>query len=265
MAQTLESSAPELQPTEPASASRTATPRVLVTGASRGIGQAIALECLRRGIGVAVTYHQSPSGADEVLAAASELDVHASAHRYALGSLDDARDLARTLASEGPVDALILNAGVWRGGRMGTLSDADWWSVVELNLRSAYQLSCEMLPLLSQSEAPSITIISSVVGLIGYPGDTAYASAKAGLIGLARSMAKELSRSGVRVNVLAPGLVETDMTGGLPEGGRDRIVEDILLRRMGRPEEIAACAAFLAFDATYVTGSVLTADGGWSL
>jgi len=121
------------------------------------------------------------------------------------------------------------------------------------------------VPVLDRRGDPSITFVSSVVGLIGFAGDTAYAAAKSALVGLGRSLAKELSREGVRVNVLCPGFVETDMTESVPERARTTVHERILLTRAGQPAEIGKAAAYLTLDATYSTGSVLVVDGGWSI
>jgi len=165
----------------------------------------------------------------------------------------------------GAVHSLILNAGVWDGGRIEAIDPAAWWSVISTNLGGAQHVVRAALPALRAGERPSVTFISSAVGLIGFPGDTAYASVKAAMIGFARSLAKEVAADGIRVNVLAPGFVDTDMTAAISARARERIAREIVLGRFGTAEEVARAAVFLAEDATYCTGTVLTVDGGWTL
>ena len=140
----------------------------------------------------------------------------------------------------------------------------DWARVVECDLIGAAQLCRAALPRLRRGISPSIVLVSSVVGEIGFPGDTAYAAAKAGLTGLARSLAKEAARDHIRVNVLAPGFAETGMTAAISPAARQRIMDRTLLGRFATAAEIAQAAVFLSEDATFCTGTVLTVDGGWS-
>jgi 3-oxoacyl-[acyl-carrier protein] reductase len=160
---------------------------------------------------------------------------------------------------------LVLNAGIWHGGKLADLDPALWWQVLESNVGGAAQLTRAALPALRSGPESSVLLVSSAVGIVGFPGDTAYGSAKAALTGFARSLAKEVGRDGVRVNVLAPGFVETAMTADVSERARASITRDLVIRRFGRPDEIARAAVFLSEDATYCTGTVLTVDGGWSL
>lgn len=216
-----------------------------------------------RGCQVTATYHSGVQAAETV---AAEFPDQVSTTRYLLGDEDSASATVETaVARWGRLDGLILNAGVWTGGRLEAVEPAAWWDVVKANVSSAAHLSRAALPALRNGTSPSIVVISSVVGLIGNPGDTAYASAKAALVGFARSLAKEVGRDGIRVNALAPGLVETDMTAGLDDRSRDRITAGLVLRRLGTAEETAKAAVFLSEDATYCTGTVLTVDGGWSI
>lgn len=239
--------------------------RVLVTGASQGLGQAIAVECARRGVDVALTYNSDRNAAEKAAGRVEAFGVEGTVHHYALGDLESAVGLAAELEALGNIDSVVANAGVWNGGPIGTLSDDEWWRVVELNVRSAQQLCVQLLPQLKAGDSASITLVSSVVGLIGFAGDTAYAAAKAALVGMARSLAKELAPAGIRVNALAPGFVSTAMTAAVSDRSREQILGDILLGREARPDEIGTAAAFLALEATYMTGAVLVVDGGWSI
>jgi 3-oxoacyl-[acyl-carrier protein] reductase len=181
-----------------------------------------------------------------------------------LGSASDATHVVRTAADRfGAIDCVIANAGTWRGGRLKSMSPSDWNEVVSTNLGGLSDVIRAATPNLSPDG--SIVILSSVIGRQGFPGDTAYATVKAGMVGFARALAKELSPAGIRVNVLAPGFVETDMTAHVSERAREKLLERTLLGRFGTPDEVAAAAVFLAIDATYMTGAVLTVDGGWSL
>ena len=235
----------------------------LVTGAGRGIGAAITGRLLERGVRVAGSYHSDPLPLKEL---AERHPGRVMAVPYTLGDDDSARAAVAAVAAEwGRIDSLVLNAGRWIGGKLDDVPDDEWWGLVHANLRGAAQLARAALPELRRGTDPSVLFVSSVVGLIGHAGDTAYASAKAALVGLARSLAKEVGRDGVRVNVLAPGFVETDMTAQVPDRARERLTGEMLLRRFGTAREIADAAAFLSEDATYCTGTVLAVDGGWSL
>ncbi|MBN9743499.1 3-oxoacyl-ACP reductase [Amycolatopsis sp. A1MSW2902] len=236
---------------------------VLVTGASRGIGAGVARQLLGRGLRVAGTYR---SGGDLVEKLAAGAPGRVLPVAFDLAAPDMAETLVAHVAGHwGRLDSLVLNAAVWRGGKLARIDPGDWWRVIEDNLRSTAALVRAAIPRLIEGENPSVVLVGSAVGSVGFPGDTAYASVKAAAIGFARSLAKELAPQGVRVNVLAPGFVETDMTAAIPDGARQRIAEATLLGRFGTVEEIASAAVFLAEDATFCTGAVLAADGGWTL
>lgn len=236
---------------------------MFVTGGSRGIGAAIVRGLVARGDNVGCGYRQ---GAERATALAEELGPQVLPVKYELGSESSALEAVRTVSDRfGRLDSVILNAGVWDGGLIESLDHRRWWTVIEQNVSSLAYMARAALPALRQGTQPSILLVSSVVGLIGHAGDTAYASAKAAMVGFARSLAKEVGRDGIRVNVLAPGFVDTDMTSAVPEKARERIYAEAVLGRFGTAEEIATAAIFLSEDATYCTGTVLSVDGGWSL
>lgn len=235
----------------------------LVTGGTRGIGESVVRRLAARGTAVGCGYHSS---AERAAALADEFPGSVVPVRYELGSQPSAEDAVAAMTEAfGRLDSLVLNAGVWDGGLLESLEPERWWTVVEKNVSGMAQLTRAALPTLRRGDHPSILLVSSVVGLIGHPGDTAYASAKAAMVGFARSLAKEVGRHGVRVNVLAPGFVDTDMTSAVPDRARERIHAETVLGRFGTADEIASAAVFLSEDATYCTGAVLSVDGGWSL
>lgn len=238
---------------------------VVVTGGSRGIGAAIVSLLARRGSDVVFTFRNDGRAAHDVVDSCASLPGTVSALRYDLRG-DDAHHLvAHVLERQGGLDSLILNAGVWSGGRLGDLDQDAWWDVVDTNLRGSVRLVRAALEPLRGCGSGSVLLMSSAVGLVGFPGDTAYASSKAALVGFARSLAKESGASGLRVNVLAPGFVDTDMTSEVGGRARERIAGRTVLGRFGTPEEIASAAVFLSEDATFATGVVLPIDGGWTL
>lgn len=234
-----------------------------VSGATRGIGEAVLRQLVQRGVRVGCGYSKS---AEKASALAEELSGSVTPIAYKLETPEDASHAVHsTISAYGQLDSLILNAGSWAGGRLRDLDPVAWEKVVSDSVFGAARLCRAALPALRSSEAGSITILSSVVGVIGGPGDTAYSSAKAGLIGFGKSLAKEVANHGIRVNIVAPGLVDTDMTASLPVKSREHIQKNIALKRPGSVEEIAGAVVFLSEDATYCTGTVLTVDGGWSI
>jgi 3-oxoacyl-[acyl-carrier protein] reductase len=236
---------------------------VLVSGGSRGIGAAITTTLAQRGLRVGCTYRTGRDEAEKLAADAPDLVLPV---RFDMQDLPSASSAVEEVVSEwGRLDAVVLNAGQWTGGRLAETDPASWWSVVETNLQGTVSLARAALPHLAQGISPSVVLVSSVIGMIGHAGDTAYASAKAAMIGFGRSLAKEVARDGIRVNVLAPGFVETDMTDAVSPAARKRIQDATVLGRFGTVDEIARAAVFLSEDATFCTGSVLTVDGGWAL
>lgn len=236
----------------------------LVTGGSRGIGAAVVRRLASSGVRTACTYHRSRDAAERL---AIEFPGLVEPVHYELGDPESAQHaVIETCAAFGGLDTVVANAGVWEGGLLTRIAPASWSRVLTANVEGTAQLARASVPALAAATGDrSITIVSSVIAEIGGAGDTAYASAKAALLGFNRALAREVARDGIRVNAVAPGFVETDMTADLPDGSAERICEQILLGRPGEVDEVAGAIAYLALDATYCTGSVLTVDGGWSL
>jgi 3-oxoacyl-[acyl-carrier protein] reductase len=238
----------------------------LVTGGSRGLGAAIVRALAGRGLRVAFTYRERADLAEELCEEfAGGGAERPMALRFDQESETGEEVVAAVVERWGRLDSLVLSAGIWSGGRIDRLDPEEWWRVVEVDLRGVYRMARAAVAPLGAGPAGSITIVSSTIGIAGFPGDTAYSSAKAGLIGFGRSLAKELAGAGTRVNVIAPGFVESDATAEVSDAARERLSSRLLIDRFGRAEEIGAAAAFLSEDATYSTGTVLVCDGGFSL
>jgi 3-oxoacyl-[acyl-carrier protein] reductase len=224
---------------------------VLVTGGNRGIGLAIAQSFAAAGDRVAITYRAEP--VDRFLSV--RCDVTSTAE------VDTA--FAEVEDRLGPVEVLVSNAGVNADQLLLSMKEDAWTRVIDANLSGAYRVARRATSKMIRARKGRIIFISSVVALTGSPGQTNYSASKAGLIGLARSLAREIAGRGVTVNVVTPGFVSTDMTAALPESRRAEIVNQVPLGRMATPEEVAAAVTWLASDAAgYVTGAVIPVDGG---
>ncbi|NLE44180.1 MAG: 3-oxoacyl-[acyl-carrier-protein] reductase [Chloroflexi bacterium] len=236
----------------------------IVTGASRGIGRAIALELARRGATVVVNYHHSAEAAQAVVDCVREAGGQALAIQADVSVLDQAMHLVeQTVDTYGQVDILVNNAGTTRDRLLLTMTEADWDEVIQTNLKSVFNCCKAVARPMVRRRYGRIVNVSSVSGLVGQGGQTNYAASKAGIVGLTKSLAKELGPRNITVNAVAPGFVLTDLTADLPDDLRRRAIEATPLGRMGNPEEIACAVAFLASDdASYITGEVLTVDGG---
>jgi 3-oxoacyl-[acyl-carrier protein] reductase len=227
----------------------------LVTGASRGIGRAIAAELARAGASVVVSYR---TGAAEAEALAKDIG-----GRAVQADVSDAESAAALVEQAGDVDVLVNNAGVTRDGLLVRMSDDDWRTVIDTNLSSCFFTCRAVTRAMMRKRAGSIVNISSIVGLHGNWGQTNYAASKAGIIGFTKALARELGSRNVRANVVVPGYVKTQLTDVLPEEATGAMLENTPLGRLGDPEDVAGAVRFLCSEeASFVTGAVLLVDGG---
>jgi 3-oxoacyl-[acyl-carrier protein] reductase len=236
----------------------------LVTGASRGIGAAIALELAARGASVAVNYAGSAAAAADVVAQIEAAGGRAVALQADVSDPAGASALVeQSIAQLGGLDIVVNNAGITRDGLLVRMSDEDWGAVINTNLTGVFSVTRAAAKYLMKQRSGSIVNVTSVVGLVGNAGQANYAAAKAGVVGLTKSVARELASRNVRANAVAPGFIETDMTAALSEAVSDAARGQIALGRFGSVEDVAAAVAFLASDeASYITGQVLAVDGG---
>lgn len=236
----------------------------IVTGATRGIGLAVATRLARDGFDIVANYR----GDDEVAAAAqAELEATGRAivmSKSDISNADDAGALIETALSElGQLDVLVNNAGITRDTLIMRMSEDDWDAVLTTNLKGAFLCSKAAIRPMIRQRAGRIVNMTSVIGLVGNAGQANYASAKAGLIGLTKSLAKEVGSRGITVNAVAPGFIETRLTDVLNQELKDTLLKQIPAGRLGQPEDVAGAVAFLVSpDASYITGHVLTVDGG---
>lgn len=241
----------------------------LVTGASRGIGRSIALELGRREASVAVGYLPEEAGHDnKAEAEAVAAEIVASGGEAAIFGFDlmDAASIGPAVDSIverfGKIDVLVNNAGITRDRSIAKMSFEEWDAVIQTNLTSVFHMTSRVLPHMVQAGYGRIVNISSVVGLHGNFGQTNYAAAKAGVVGLTKSIALEVARKGVTINAIAPGFIETGMIAAMPEDVRAAILAKIPMGRFGQPEEIAQLVAYLVSNGDYITGQVIEINGG---
>jgi len=237
----------------------------LVTGSSRGIGRAIAVELAREGWAVCINYLERREAAEALAAELRAEGLEAAALQADVADRKAVEAMVRTAEADlGPVDLLVNNAGISRQGLFQDTDDGTWDRMLGVNLTGARNACMAVLPHMISQKRGNIVNISSIWGLRGASCEVAYACTKAAIVGLTRSLALELAPSGIRVNAVAPGCIETDMVKVLSRETRNMLVEETPLRRLGTPEDIAHAVAFLASEkASFITGQVLTADGGF--
>ena len=236
----------------------------LITGATRGIGRAIALKFAAEGANVAFTYRSQHEAAQTLVEELETLGIKAKAYPSDAASYDDAHAVVEDVKTVfGRIEILVNNAGITKDGLMMRMDEAQWDAVIDTNLKSAFNYIHACTPVMARQRSGSIINMTSVVGVSGNAGQCNYAASKAGLIGLSKSIAKEMGARGVRSNCIAPGFIDTDMTSSLPENLRQEWEKQIPLRRGGTPEDVAGVAVFLASDlSAYVTGQVINCCGG---
>jgi 3-oxoacyl-[acyl-carrier protein] reductase len=239
----------------------------IVTGGSRGIGRAVCLRLTQQGANIVVGYAGSAQAAEETAAICRALGVQAIAVQADVSRPKQCAALFdKTISTFGRVDILVNNAGIARDALIIRMSENQFDEVIDTNLKGAFLCMKLAARLMMKQRYGRIISMSSVVGVRGNAGQTNYAASKAGLIGMTKSLARELAGRGVTVNAVAPGLIETDMTAGLPQSARQEMLRAIPLGRTGTPEDVAGAVAFLAGeDASYITGQVLCVDGGMAI
>ena len=236
----------------------------LVTGGSRGIGRAVALELARAGMNVAIIYAGNTAAATETVSLLEAEGVTAKSYQCDVADEKQAKQTVdQVLTDFGGVDVLVNNAGITRDALLLSAKEADTDRVLAVSLKGAFHMIQALYRHFMKKRAGRIINLSSVVGLHGNAGQASYAAAKAGVIGLTKSVAKELASRGVTCNAIAPGVIASDMTAAMPQKGQDALRETIPMGRPGQPEDVAHAVAFLASDAAaYITGVVLRVDGG---
>ncbi len=232
----------------------------LVTGGSRGIGKACALELAKAGYDVVINYAGNVDAANKTVEEIKALGVDAEAYRFDVSNAEQVNEgIAQIVEKYGRIDVLVNNAGITRDGLFMRMSEENWNAVIDTNLSSAFYVSQPVVKVMMKQRSGAIVNMASVVGVSGNAGQANYSAAKAGLIGLTKTLAKELGSRGIRVNAVAPGFINTDMTKDLDTS---KFLDFIPLKRLGEVEDIAKTVKFLAADADYVTGQVIEVDGG---
>ncbi|MBQ3439096.1 MAG: 3-oxoacyl-[Bacteroidales bacterium] len=236
----------------------------LVTGAARGIGKAIALKFASEGADVAFTDLVINEAAEETISEIAAYSHKVKGYASNAANFDETHAVVEEILKDfGKIDILVNNAGITKDGLVMRMSEAQWDAVIAVNLKSAFNFIHAVVPGMARQKGGSIINMASIAGQMGNPGQVNYASSKAGLIAMAKSVAKEMGSRGIRANAIAPGFIVSEMTNALPEAVRDEYIKQIPLRRGGTVEEIANTALYLACDlSSYVTGQVIAVNGG---
>jgi len=236
---------------------------VLVTGGSRGIGEAIVRRFATQGAKVAFTYRSSSDRSDAIVAELNAAGADTAAFQSDAGNFTQAEELVKAVIEKyGQIDVLINNAGITKDNLMLRMSEEQWDTVIETNLKSVFNLTKQVIRPMMKNRSGSIINMSSVVGVFGNAGQANYAASKAGIIGFSKSIAKEIGSRNIRCNVIAPGFIETEMTAELDDKTKDTFLTNIPMKRLGKGDEIADTCLFLASDmSTYISGQVISVCG----
>ena len=236
----------------------------LVTGAARGIGKAIALKFASEGADVAFTDLVINEAAEETISEIAAFGHKVKGYASNAANFDETHAVVEEILQDfGKIDILVNNAGITKDGLVMRMSEQQWDAVIAVNLKSAFNFIHAVIPQMARQKGGSIINMASIAGQMGNPGQINYASSKAGLIAMAKSVAKEMGSRGIRANAIAPGFIVSEMTNALPEAVRDEYIKQIPLRRGGTVDEIANTALYLASDlSSYVTGQVIAVNGG---
>ena len=239
------------------------TKTALVTGGSRGIGKACAIEFAKAGCNVAITFAGNVEKANQTVKELEALGVKVKAYQFDISDRNATNEAIAQIHNDfETIDILVNNAGITRDNLIIRMSDEEWESVINTNLTGVFNVTKPVSKIMMKQRQGAIVNMTSIVGILGNAGQSNYSAAKAGLIGFTKSLAKELAPRNIRVNAVAPGFVQTDMTAGLDA---DMVAEHIPLKRLGQPEDIAKTVKFLAIDGTYITSQILGVDGGLAI
>lgn len=239
----------------------------IVTGGSRGIGRAVAVRLAKDGMNLVINYRGNSAAAEETERMCRELGAEVLLVQGDVSRAEDCEKLAaQAKEAFGRVDVLVNNAGITRDGLLARMTEEDFRAVLDVNLVGPWNMMKAVNRIMMKQRYGRIVNLSSVTGLMGNMGQTNYAAAKAGILGMTKSYAREVASRGITVNAVAPGFIDTDMTEAMPEGAKDKIVTEIPMGRTGKPEDVAEAVAFLASEqAGYITGEVLRVDGGMAM
>jgi 3-oxoacyl-[acyl-carrier protein] reductase len=239
----------------------------LVTGGSRGIGRAVCVRLAKLGMDIVFNYSSGSEAADETVRLCENEGVRALAVKKNVSSSKECEELvSEAFEFGGSIDVLVNNAGITRDGLILRMSDEDYDAVINVNQKGSFYMMREVSKIMLKQKYGKIINISSIVGVMGNAGQVNYAASKAAVIGMTKSLARELASRKITVNAVAPGMIETDMTAAMPEKAKEKMLETIPFKEMGRPEDIANAVAFLAGDeGRYITGQVICVDGGMTI
>lgn len=239
----------------------------IVTGGSRGIGRAVAVRLAKDGMNLVINYRGDSAAAEETERLCRELGAEVLLVQGDVSRAEDCEKLAaQAKEAFGRVDVLVNNAGITRDGLLARMTEEDFRAVLDVNLVGPWNMMKAVNRIMMKQRYGRIVNLSSVTGLMGNMGQTNYAAAKAGILGMTKSYAREVASRGITVNAVAPGFIDTDMTEAMPEGAKDKIITGIPMGRTGKPEDVAEAVAFLASEqAGYITGEVLRVDGGMAM